>query len=166
VTEAEIRGLVAATFQDARWPDRVYCRKCHDADSVQPAPSKWPRPQDLSVYRCHDCRYQFSDLTGTVLEKTSRPLWLWAWVVLGGDPATVTLPVGRVGSQRARLRDMAARLADTALAKDWKTALLARGVRRQSVEPLVERWASGTGNLARGRHSKATRDPMHRRKAI
>jgi len=154
VTEAEIRGFVAATFQDARWPDRVYCRKCHDADSVQPAPAKWPRPQDLTVYRCHDCRYQFSDLTGTVLEKTSRPLWLWAWLVLGGDPNTVTLPKHAAsGSERARLRDMAARLKDTALAADWKKKLLAAGVTAQDIVPLVGNWACGKGQKVRGRHA-------------
>lgn len=156
MTEAEIRGFVAATFQEARWPDRVYCRKCHDADSVQPAPATWPRPQDLSVYRCHDCRYQFSDLTGTVLEKVNRPLWLWAWLVLGGDPASVKNP-HRKSNQRARLRSMAARLQDAALAVDWKKKLLACGLTARDIAPLVGNWACGKGTKIRGRQAAALR---------
>jgi len=163
--ETELTQRVTSAFKATRWPNDVHCMRCHSDQAVNPAPPSMPRPLGLDVYHCGQCRYAFSDLTGTVLEKTSRPLWLWAWLVLGGDPATITLPVGKFGSQRARLRDMAARLQDTALAADWKRQLRAMEIRAEQLAPLVEGWAAGNGNRPRGRYSAATKDPAHRRKA-
>lgn len=167
MTVTEIKAAVVGSFRAVRWATgHPFCARCHGDKGLQPAPPSMPTPPDLDSYYCRLCRYAFSDLTGTVLEKTSRPLALWAWLALGGDPNTIALPKYCSGSQRARLREMAARLHDTALAAAWKQALTQDGVSSRDLEPLVHAWADGVGTRPRGRHARgAVKDPAHRRKA-
>lgn len=148
---------IAQHFQQVRWPTgEIFCPRCHSERGISTVTETHQRknhPPELDVHHCRHCRYFFSDLAGTVLEKTSRPLWLWAWLVVGGNPATLKLPVGKVGSQRSRLREMADRLKDTALASDWKRALEAAGITKAFLEPYAESWAAGQGSKPRGRHA-------------
>ncbi len=51
-----------------RWPDGYVCQRCGGKDA-------WK--MGSSLYRCRDCRYAGSVLSGTLFENTRKPLRLW-----------------------------------------------------------------------------------------
>lgn len=149
---------VIESFLAVRWPEGVYCHRCHSDRAVKAAPHETTRRRlpGVQVYHCGFCLYYFSDLAGTVLERTHLPLCLAAWLLLGGDVAALPVPAGRY-RKRVGLRELAARLEDTALAKDWKAALDAAGMTREALQPFIEQWA-GEGPAPRGPRARTRKE--------
>lgn len=51
-----------------RWPDGYVCMRCNSRNS-------WKMSSGL--YRCQDCRYAGSVISGTLFQDTRKPLFLW-----------------------------------------------------------------------------------------
>lgn len=56
-------------LEDLRWPDGVRCPRC--------AAANVSRIKGRITFDCLACSYQFSVLSGTVLQDTKLPLWKW-----------------------------------------------------------------------------------------
>lgn len=58
-------------LEDLRWPNGVYCPRCH-CDSIS-------KIEKRGQWECNDksCRYQFSVTAGTVFHDSHLPLWKW-----------------------------------------------------------------------------------------
>jgi transposase-like protein len=79
--------LTDPIFQDAetarewletqRWPDGPICPHCgnSDQDKITILKGKAHRP---GLYKCNECRRQFTVMVGTVMERSHIPLNLWA----------------------------------------------------------------------------------------
>lgn len=69
-----------AYFTAQRWPDGPFCSSCGSV-SVYDCKAK----RRLPLYKCKDCKAQFTVTSGTVMEDTKLPLrkWLWAFHMLG-----------------------------------------------------------------------------------
>lgn len=57
-----------------RWPDGPICPHCGVVDNAAELRGKAHRP---GVYKCRDCRKQFSVTVGTVFERSKVPLNKW-----------------------------------------------------------------------------------------
>ena len=58
-----------------RWPHGVACPKCGGADPYKLTPKAQPgRPARKGLYKCSQCRKQFSVTTGSVFEASHLPL--------------------------------------------------------------------------------------------
>ncbi|MCZ0932560.1 MAG: IS1595 family transposase [Oligoflexia bacterium] len=67
-------------FEKTRWPNGVACQHCGSKRISEKA-------NRMGVYRCKDCRKEFSVQTGTVFEQSPIPLrkWLYAIYLLQTD---------------------------------------------------------------------------------
>ena len=65
-------STVERMFIDVRWPNGVGCLHCGSVNV------KERRPRTRLVFRCRDCRKEFSIKTGTVMEGSNLPLTAWA----------------------------------------------------------------------------------------
>jgi len=74
-------------FVKARWPDGPYCSHCGSFD-VYDAKSSRKRP----IWKCRDCKQQFSVTTGTVMESSKLGLrkWLLAFYLLSAHKKSVS----------------------------------------------------------------------------
>ncbi len=73
-----------AYFQDAdearkhlesiRWPNGPWCPHCGGFTNIKPLNGKAHRP---GVYKCYDCKQQFTVTVGTVFERSHVPLNKW-----------------------------------------------------------------------------------------
>lgn len=74
-------------FVAVRWPDGAYCSHCGSFD-VYDARAKRTRP----IWKCRDCKQQFSVTTGTVMESTKLGLrkWLLAFYLLSAHKKSVS----------------------------------------------------------------------------
>lgn len=68
-------------FTAKRWPNGIACIGCQSR-SVYDCKSK----RHLPLYKCPDCRKQFTVTSGTVMNNTHLPLraWLFAFHIIGG----------------------------------------------------------------------------------
>ena len=96
-------------FEAARWPDGPICPHCGVVGNATEMKGKSTRP---GVYKCKDCRKQFTATVGTLYERSHIPLhkWLLATRLLapakracrrtsfGGNSASA--PTGQHGSWR------------------------------------------------------------------
>ena len=57
-----------------RWPDGPICPHCGVLDNAAELNGKAHRP---GVYKCRDCRKQFTVTVGTVFERSKVPLNKW-----------------------------------------------------------------------------------------
>ena len=65
-----------------RWPSGVVCPKCGGADPWKLTPNAQPgRPARKGLYKCSQCRQQFSVTTGTVFEASHVPLSKWLMAI-------------------------------------------------------------------------------------
>jgi transposase-like protein len=65
-----------------RWPSGVACPKCGGADPYKLNPKAQPgRPARRGLYKCSQCRKQFSVTTGTVFEASHVPLSKWLMAI-------------------------------------------------------------------------------------
>ncbi|MEK7384362.1 MAG: hypothetical protein AAB262_13890 [Elusimicrobiota bacterium] len=170
---------LADTFRQARtyrldgspggeWPR---CARCGDGrdvitESVTPLTNAWARR-----YRCRACELRFSDLSGTPLAGTQKPLATWALLAIlspSSDPHTPSWEaLSRLtGVGRQRLTDMDGRLYISAFASRWQAALQAEGITAEQLvasfsQPCREAYADLAGNARSTSHVRTLR----RRKA-
>ncbi|MGE0705486.1 MAG: IS1595 family transposase [Vicinamibacterales bacterium] len=89
-TEAEAR----AYFEGIRWPGGPVCAHCGNADSdriyaIAANPKKRIR---AGIYKCAECRDQFTVTVGTVMEDSKVPLqkWLIAFYIMSASKTQVS----------------------------------------------------------------------------
>lgn len=71
-----------ALMTKLRWPSGVACPKCGGADPYKLTPKAQPgRPARRGLYKCSQCRKQFSVTTGTVFEASHVPLSKWLMAI-------------------------------------------------------------------------------------
>ena len=59
-----------AYFETIRWGDTLTCPRCHKEDKITDC--------ERQYYRwCGHCRKYFSAKTGTVMEASNKPIWIW-----------------------------------------------------------------------------------------
>lgn len=81
----KLERQLAETFRAARWEEnhgRPVCPSCYDHRSVRPDTRTRSGPVGLHTYACCDCAARFSDISGTVLARSSSPLRTWAIALL------------------------------------------------------------------------------------
>lgn len=61
-------------IESIRWPDGPICPHCGTLDNAAELKGKAHRP---GLYKCRDCRKQFSITVGTVFERSKIPLHKW-----------------------------------------------------------------------------------------
>lgn len=83
-----------AYFEQSRWPDGPVCPHCGNCDSeriyaIAPNPEKKIRP---GLYKCAECREQFTVTVGTVMEDSHVPLnkWLIAFYMMCASKTQVS----------------------------------------------------------------------------
>jgi transposase-like protein len=65
-----------------RWPNGACCPKCGGADPYKLTPKAQPgRPARKGLYKCSQCRKQFSVTTGSVFEASHLPLSKWLMAI-------------------------------------------------------------------------------------
>lgn len=65
-----------------RWPNGVACPKCGGADPYKLTPKAQPgRPASRGLYKCSQCKRQFSVTTGSVFEASHMPLSKWLMAI-------------------------------------------------------------------------------------
>ena len=73
LTPEECREILVAN----RWPDGVICPKCGAPDAYRITRRSQSKNVLSSLFKCRDCKRQFSATTGTVFEDTRAPLNIW-----------------------------------------------------------------------------------------
>lgn len=66
-------------LEKLRWPDGPVCPKCgseNDHYALKPKPDS-KRPVRPGVYKCKDCRKQFTVTVGTIFHRSHIPLHKW-----------------------------------------------------------------------------------------
>lgn len=65
-----------------RWPNGAVCPRCGGADPYKLTPKAQPgRPARRGLYKCSQCRKQFSVTTGSVFESSHLPLSKWLMAI-------------------------------------------------------------------------------------
>lgn len=117
LTDAECGELLIRT----RWPEGIACPRCNQGDSIVPI-EVGNMSAGLSAYRCRDCRYIFTIITGTVFEKTCLPMGKIAAICLGAE-----LPMKRlareIGCDRTTIRRLKRLMMESKLAATWRQEL-------------------------------------------
>lgn len=128
----KLERQLAETFRAARWEEshgRPVCPSCYDHQSV--IADKQPRsgPPGLSTYFCRDCRTRLSDVSGTILAGTWRPLLEWALTLLMTDIPANWREFGRsLGRNSQELRRIRRRWDGTKLGPAWTRRLHEAGI--------------------------------------
>lgn len=142
------------TFRAARaqaasdgWP---CCARCFDGADVRPGFTPLRRHPNVQKYFCAVCRYEFSDLTGSPLQGHDRPLLLWAFLLLAGDPRDIVWD--RYSSEVKALTRAGSTLAETSLGQAWRAALSEHGLTSARLIPPLTQWVRS--RRARSRHGR------------
>ncbi len=79
-----------AHFEELRWGAKLKGAHCPDCGSVDVLRTKANRR--LPLWVCHDCKYQFTVTSGTIMDHTMLPLrkWLFAFHIIGGSKKGVS----------------------------------------------------------------------------
>lgn len=73
LTPEECREILVAN----RWPDGVVCPKCGAPDAYRITRRSRTKNLVSTLFKCRDCRRQFSATVGTIFEDSKVPLNLW-----------------------------------------------------------------------------------------
>ena len=71
-------------FEFQRWGDTPCCVRCGSVDVYQMKDAKTGARNKRYLWRCHDCREQFTVRIGTVYEESRLPLKNWAYAFWRG----------------------------------------------------------------------------------
>jgi len=73
-----IKNNIIATriLRKLRWNKQIYCPYCGCIDDIKPHSNL---KNGLKRYFCDNCMKTFTDLTGTIYEKTKVSLWKWVY---------------------------------------------------------------------------------------
>ena len=154
VNELKARELL----EKVRWPDKRICPHCVVVgEHYRVMPRKGSKsPVRDGVWKCRDCRKQFTVTVGTVFQGSKIPLskWLTAIYLLGDSAKGVNAHQlhRRLGLTYKSARFMTGRIAQSsrpgALARKLNSLLEAEGAR--IVRKRAERGASGSQGKAEG----------------
>lgn len=141
------------------WP---CCPRCFDGLDVKLGYKPLEFHKDVRTYRCHVCRCDFSDLTGTPIERTQAPLVQWAWLLMmpKEDKSIVGRRGGRHSVRNKRLREQQRRIQGSLLGEHWKVLMEKAGftfeqlAAAQATAPkkLAKRAVGSRPRVGRGRH--------------
>lgn len=128
----KLERQLAETFKAARWAEsqgRPVCPSCYDHKSVRADKAPRSGQPGLHTYFCLDCRARLSDVSGTILSHTWRPLRDWALSLLMEQEPTNWREFGRTaGVNSQELRRLRNRWDGTKLGPAWKQQLAAVGI--------------------------------------
>ena len=82
ILEAKVLQDEAAAYawvEDRIWPEGPVCPHCGGVDRISKMGGKSTR---IGVYKCYQCRHQFSVKVGTVFEDSHVPMRLWLQAML------------------------------------------------------------------------------------
>src|SRR5882724_11727175 len=66
-------------FEKEIWQGKPHCPQCKSAKVYQMKDAKTAQRNKRFLWRCHDCKQQFTVRIGTVLEESRIPLRHWAY---------------------------------------------------------------------------------------
>src|ERR1035441_9773082 len=66
-------------FERQLWGGKPHCAHCHSASVYQMKDAKTGQRNKAYLWRCHECKKQFTVRIGTVLEESRIPLKHWAY---------------------------------------------------------------------------------------
>lgn len=144
MNEGNIDKTLAETFRLARWPKTEgapVCPRCHDGAHLVPGyrQHRWLKSSPaLNSYYCRCCQYPLSDRSGTFLDRSSRPLLVWAYLNLSGVNEGLFPPGKAHQWKREYLRQMRHRLAGSRLAEAWAARLRQAGITPAQLAPLIQ----------------------------
>lgn len=72
-------------FEQQRWGDTPCCVKCGSVDVYQMKDAKTGERNKRYLWRCHDCKEQYTVRIGTVYEESRLPLKHWAYAFWRGS---------------------------------------------------------------------------------
>lgn len=130
---------------EACWPS---CPRCFDGKHVKTGYKGLLVLQDVRTYRCACCHCDFSDLTGTPIERTQAPLVQWAWLLMmpEDDKSIIGRRGGRHSVRNKRLREQQRRIQRHPFGMRWKSHLELAGV---TFEQLAAAQATAPKKLAK-----------------
>src|ERR1700722_12037648 len=67
-------------FEERLWQGKPVCAHCQSANVYQMKDAKTGERNKAFLWRCHDCKKQFTVRIGTVLEESRIPFRHWASV--------------------------------------------------------------------------------------
>lgn len=113
-------------FRSHRWPSGVLCPRCEWGGAVVFLKNQRIGNPEIVLYECRDCRYQFSDVAGTVFHKTAVPIRLWFHALLAwASPGGTAEKARRLGMGDEVLRQRLDRLKGSVFGKALALALIA-----------------------------------------
>lgn len=71
--------MAAKIIRKLRWNKQIYCPYCGCVDDIR-LHSLFKN--GVKRYFCNNCMKTFTDLTGTIFEKTKVPLWKWLYGII------------------------------------------------------------------------------------
>jgi transposase-like protein len=74
-------ALAVEFFEEQMWGGTPKCAHCQSADVYQMIDAKTGSRNKRFLWRCHDCKKQFTVRVGTVLEESRLPLRHWAYAM-------------------------------------------------------------------------------------
>src|ERR1700674_4861319 len=72
-------ALVVEFFEKKIWRGKPRCAHCQSANVYKMIDAKTGERNKRFLWRCHDCKKQFTVRVGTVLEESRIPLRHWAY---------------------------------------------------------------------------------------
>lgn len=76
-TEEECISL----FRRFRWPGEITCPRCGDPGAIARIKNQRLTNPEIALYECIDCRYQFSDISGTVFHRSCTRMKEWFLII-------------------------------------------------------------------------------------
>ncbi|MBW1673939.1 MAG: IS1595 family transposase [Deltaproteobacteria bacterium] len=143
-------------LEKIRWPSGVVCPKCGNMEKVYRLQGKKCRP---GLYKCGDCRKQFTVMVGTLFERSKIPLHKWL-------TAVYLLSASKKGISSHQLHRI--------LGVTYKTAwFMTHRIRKAMKDPVFTSQLSGPGTVVeadetfwgnKGKQRKGARGYHHKEK--
>lgn len=71
--------LAAQILRKQRWKAGIYCPYCGCINNIK---THSKQKTGIKRYFCDNCMKTFTDITGTIFEKTKIPLWKWVYGII------------------------------------------------------------------------------------
>ena len=90
-------------FRKIRWPEGVYCPKCHSFHVEKRGPQG-----RIHRYKCKKCGNNFNDFTNTIFHKSQVPMSVMFYIFFNMEKTSITLAkeTGYTRKTIARIKNM------------------------------------------------------------
>ena len=89
-------------LESLRWPSGIICPFCGESGKIQ-------RYKTRLIYKCGDCRKQFSVRKGTIFEESRLPLRKWfatAWLITSNRKGIPSTQLARESASHRKQRGL------------------------------------------------------------